>query len=98
MSGSIAEFAPIRVSIEFALSNGDQVGRASFDCPPGTLPTADDIEKAAKSVLEQVQSQLGEEFGWQSREDFVRDEFESRTGMRNFAVPGSDKWAAEWAA
>ena len=94
----MAPFAPIRISVEFALTDGDQVAKASFDCPPGHLPSADDIAAAAKSVLAQVQDQLGDSFNFQTRYEFVRDEFEERTGMRNFAVPGKDSWEAEWAA
>ena len=93
----IAPFAPIRVSVEFALTDGNQVARASFDCPVGHLPSAEDIETAAKSILTQVQAQLGEEFWWQTRHGFVSDEMYERTGA-SFSVPGPDAWEAGWAA
>jgi hypothetical protein len=91
------QFAPIRVTVEFAFTDGNQVAKAGFECPVGDLPSREDIATAAANVMAQVQSQLGDSFKWQSRHDFMGDEMAERTGGMRFAVPGSDKWEAEWA-
>ncbi|MDQ1230976.1 hypothetical protein [Sphingomonas sp. SORGH_AS_0879] len=73
MNTEIAAFAPIKVTVEFSLTDGNMVARAGFDCPPGELPSAADIERAASSVLAQVRDQLGEAFCFQTRHGFVSD-------------------------
>jgi hypothetical protein len=97
MSEKIATFAPIKVTVEFALTDGNMVAQAGFDCPPGELPTANDIERAAQSVLRQVQDQLGEAFVFQTRHGFVSDLLAERAGGVRFAIPGPDEWLASWA-
>lgn len=94
----IATFAPIQVTVEFVFTDGDQVARASFDCPPGMLPTTDDIAKAAENIRAQVREQLGDAFDWQRRHAFVNDLLAERSGGMRFAIPGPDKFEAEWAA
>ena len=94
---SIASFAPIRVTVEFELSDGNQTVQASFGCPLGEIPTEANIAEAAASVLAQVRGQLGGEFYWQSRHGFLGAEFAERTGGARIAVPGTDQWKAEWA-
>lgn len=98
LGSQIATFAPIRVSIEFAFTDGNQVANASIDCAPGELPTAEYVSKAAVRALQQVQAQLGEQFWWQTRHGFLSDEMAERLHGVRFAIPGPDEWKAEWAA
>lgn len=96
---SIAPHGPFKVTVEFFITDGDQIAKASFDCPPGSIPSADDIAAAAQSVLPQVQSQVGDDFRWQTRHEFVQELFAEKAGRSvNFAVPGPDTFDAEWAA
>jgi hypothetical protein len=44
-----------------------------------------------------VQAQLGEQFVWQTRHGFVSDEVADRMGGVRVAIPGPDRWEAEWA-
>jgi hypothetical protein len=93
----IATFAPIRVQVDFALTDGNQVATAGYHFPVGEMPTAADVEQAAAYVLKQVHEQLGEAFFFQTRHGFVSDEMAECTGGVRLAIPGPDEWTAAWA-
>lgn len=94
----LATFGPIRVSIEFVMTDGEQVAKANYECPPGMMPDEQKIAEAAAYTLAQVQSQLGPQFVWQTRHEFLSDEMAKRSGGVRFAIPGPDTWLAGWAA
>lgn len=93
----VAEFAPIKVTIQFHFTDGSRVATADFECPAGDFPSQENLAIAAASALVQVRDAAGEEFEFLDRETFVRDLYEERTGMRDFVVAGSPEWKAAWA-
>lgn len=97
MSKSMAPDGPFTVTIEFNLTDGDQIAKASYECPPGVLPTAEMVTEAARQVRKQIHDQLNDSFRWMGRHEFVQDAMSERTFGVKFAVPGPDKFGMDFA-
>lgn len=93
----LAAFAPVKMTAQFTITDGEQIANVSYEFPPGKLVTSDDIQDAASEALEQVRSQLGDGFRFQGRHDYLRALFAERAFGIQFAVPGPDRWSADWA-